>query len=86
MPFVSHIIVAIYGNVSILPIPPRELVADEKLHGYLFQNAYVVDARPPEFLTEEQKETGKHDVEVMLTPWLIFSQERKRKLFTSMGQ
>ena len=55
----------------------KELVADEKLHGYLFQNAYVVDARPPEFLTEEQKETGKHDVEVMLSPWLIFSQERK---------
>ena len=55
----------------------KELVADEKLHGYLLQNAYVVEARPPEFLTEEQRETGKHDVEVMLTPWLIFSQERK---------
>ena len=55
----------------------KELVADEKLHGYLFQNAYTIDSRPPEFLTEEQKETGKHDVEVMLTPWLIFSQERK---------
>ena len=36
----------------------KELVADEKLHGYLFQNAYVVDARPPEFLTEEQKENN----------------------------
>ena len=55
----------------------KELVSDEKLCGYLFQNAYVVDARAPEFLTEEQRETGKHDVEVLLTPWLIFSQERK---------
>tara|TARA_B100001989_G_scaffold238052_1_gene201162 strand:- start:999 stop:1352 length:354 start_codon:yes stop_codon:yes gene_type:complete len=55
----------------------KELVADEKLHGYLFQNAYVIESRPPEFLTEEQRETGKHDVEVMLSPWLIFSDERK---------
>ncbi len=31
----------------------KELVADEKLHGYLFQNAYTIDSRPPEFLTEE---------------------------------
>ena len=55
----------------------KELVADEKLHGYLFQNAYTLEARAPEFITEEQKETGMHDVEVMLRPWLIFSEERK---------
>ena len=55
----------------------KELVADEKLHGYLFQNAYTIEARSPEFITEEQKETGMHDVEVMLRPWLIFSEERK---------
>ena len=55
----------------------KELVADEKLHGYLFQNAYTLEARAPEFITEEQKDTGMHDVEVMLRPWLIFSEERK---------
>ena len=55
----------------------KELVDEDRLCGYLFQNAYVIDARPPQFLTEEQKETGIHDVEVLLTPWLIFSQERK---------
>ena len=55
----------------------KELVADEKLHGYLFQNAYTIDARPPEFISDEQKETGMHDVEVLLRPWLIFSEERK---------
>ena len=55
----------------------KELVADEKLHGYLFQNAYTLEARAPEFITEEQKESGMHDVEVMLRPWLIFSEERK---------
>ena len=55
----------------------KELVADEKLHGYLFQNAYTLEARAPEFITEEQKERGMHDVEVMLRPWLIFSEERK---------
>ena len=55
----------------------KELVADEKLHGYLFQNAYTLEARAPEFITEEQKETGESAVEVMLRPWLIFSEERK---------
>ena len=55
----------------------KELVADEKLHGYLFQNAYTLEARAPEFITEEQKESGMHDIEVMLRPWLIFSEERK---------
>tara|TARA_S200000501_G_scaffold79535_1_gene71362 strand:+ start:191 stop:544 length:354 start_codon:yes stop_codon:yes gene_type:complete len=55
----------------------KELVADEKLHGYLFQNAYTLDSRPPEFLTEEQEESGVHDIEVLLRPWLIFSEERK---------
>ncbi len=55
----------------------KELVDEDRLCGYLFQNAYTIDARPPQFLTEEQKESGIHDVEVLLTPWLIFSQERK---------
>ncbi len=55
----------------------KELVADEKLHGYLFQNAYTIDSRPPEFLTEEQQESGIHDIEVLLRPWIIFSQDRK---------
>ena len=55
----------------------KELVADEKLHGYLFQNAYTLDSRPPEFVSEEQQESGIHDIEVLLRPWLIFSEERK---------
>ena len=55
----------------------KELVDGDRLCGYLFQNAYTLEARPPEFITEEQKETGMHDVEVMLRPWLIFSEERK---------
>lgn len=55
----------------------KELVADEKLHGYLFQNAYTIDSRPPEFLTEEEENSGVHDIQVLLKPWLIFSEERK---------
>ena len=55
----------------------KELVADEKLHGYLFQNAYTIDSRAPEFLTEEEENSGVHDIQVLLKPWLIFSEERK---------
>ena len=55
----------------------KELVDGDRLCGYLFQNAYTIDARPPEFVTDEQKETGESAVEVLLRPWLIFSEERK---------
>ncbi len=55
----------------------KELVDQDKLCGYLFQNAYLVEARPPQFLTEEEESSGRHDLQVLLTPWLIFSQEKK---------
>jgi len=53
----------------------KELVSDQKVCGYLFKDPHVVDYRS-HFLTEE-KNTSSNDLQVSLTPWIIFSKDDK---------
>tara|TARA_B100001094_G_C17728347_1_gene575345 strand:+ start:64 stop:411 length:348 start_codon:yes stop_codon:yes gene_type:complete len=51
----------------------KELVSDDKICGYLFKNPHVVGYRT-QFLTEE-KDSTSNNLEVSLTPWIIFSKD-----------
>lgn len=51
----------------------KELISDEKLCGYLFKNPYVVGFKTHDYLIEEQ--TDSQDLEVVLTPWIIFTKD-----------
>ena len=51
----------------------KELVSDDKVCGYLFKNPHIIDYRT-KFLTEEG-DTSKNDLQVVLTPWIIFSKD-----------
>ena len=51
----------------------KELVSEEKVCGYLFQNPHLVDYRIPVVLKEENK--SSRDLEVSLSPWILFSEE-----------
>ena len=51
----------------------KELVSEEKVCGYLFNNPHLVDYRIPVVLKEENK--SSRDLEVGLSPWILFSEE-----------
>ena len=53
----------------------KELVSEEKVCGYLFQDPHLVDYRIPVVLKEEKEPS--RDLEVALSPWILFSEEGK---------
>ena len=53
----------------------RELVSDDKVCGYLFQNPHVVSYRKPIVLTEETH--SSRDLEVALSPWILLSKDNQ---------
>ena len=53
----------------------KELVSDDKVCGYLFQNPHVVSYRQPIVLTEEKTSSG--NLEVSLSPWILLSKDNQ---------
>ena len=53
----------------------KELVSDDKVCGYLFQNPHVVNYRKPIVLTEEAN--SSRDLEVSLSPWILLSKDNQ---------
>ena len=58
----------------------QELVSDKDQaspHAYLLDNPHKVLTRDKEFLTEEEKKQNKYGIDVLLTPWIILSKDKK---------
>ena len=52
----------------------KELVSDDNVCGYLFENPHIITYLEPELLTE-QTETGK--LKVSMIPWIIITSDTK---------
>ena len=59
----------------------KELISDDKVCGYLFKYPHVVDYRT-QFLTEE-KDSTTNDLQVSLTPWIVFSKDDRMPVPTN---
>ena len=58
----------------------QELVSDKDQaspHAYLLNNPHLVKIREKQFLTEEEKNDKKVGIDVLLTPWIMISSDRK---------
>ena len=52
----------------------KELVSDDKICGYLFENPNIISYLEPELLTE-QTETSK--LKISLIPWILITSDTK---------
>ena len=58
----------------------QELVSDKNQttpHAYLLNNPHLVKIREKQFLTEEEKNDNKVGIDVLLTPWIMISADKK---------
>ena len=58
----------------------QELVADKDQlspHAYVLNNPHVVRTKDKQFLTEEEKAEKKFGIDVIMTPWIILSSDKK---------
>ena len=58
----------------------QELVSDKDQlspHAYLLNNPHVVRTKDKTFLTEEEKDEKKFGIDVLMTPWIILSSDKK---------
>ena len=58
----------------------QELVADKDQlspHAYLLHNPHVVRTKDKQFLTEVEKAEKKFGIDVVMTPWIILSSDKK---------
>ena len=58
----------------------QELVADQDQdtpNAYLLNNPHVVRIKDKQFLTEEEKDEKKVGIDVLMTPWIILSSDKK---------
>jgi hypothetical protein len=54
----------------------KELISNEKVCGYLFENPHVVELRKSLLLVEENENPGG-DLEVILFPWIVLTSDTK---------
>ena len=55
----------------------KELVSDENICGYLFENSHVVGTRKAVLLTEDSGNDESGDLEIIMSPWIILSSDTK---------
>ena len=58
----------------------QELVSDKDQaspHAYLLNNPHIVKIKEKQFLTEEEKIDKKIGINVLMTPWIILSTDKK---------
>ena len=58
----------------------QELVSDKDQaapHAYLLNNPHLVKIREKQFLTEDEKNDNKVGIDVLMTPWIVISSDKK---------
>ena len=58
----------------------QELVSDKEQaspHAYLLNNPQLVKIREKKFLTEDEKNDKKFGIDVLMTPWIVISSDKK---------
>ena len=55
----------------------KELISDENICGYLFNNPHVVNTRKTVLLTEDSANDVSGDLEIIMSPWIILSSDTK---------
>ena len=58
----------------------QELVSDKEQaspHPYLLNNTHLVKIREKKFLTEDEKNDKKFGIDVLMTPWIVISSDKK---------
>jgi len=58
----------------------QELVTSEDQkapHAYLLDNPHIVKIKDKDFLTEEDKNEKRYGIDVLMTPWIILSKDKK---------
>ena len=58
----------------------QELVSDQEQaspHAYLLNNPHRVRTKDKAFLTEEERDEKKFGIDVIMTPWIILSSDKK---------
>ena len=55
----------------------KELISEEKLCGYLFNKPHKVEIQKSFFLTEDQGSSKNDDVQIALSPWIVFSSDEQ---------
>ena len=54
----------------------KELVSDDKVCGYLFENPHIVQERASIFLAEDNDQSSR-ELEVSMSPWIILTKDTK---------
>jgi len=55
----------------------KELLSDDKLCGYLFEDPHKIEIRNQLLLVEEEKVKNSRDLEISLSPWIFLSKDKK---------
>jgi hypothetical protein len=55
----------------------KEVVSDEVVKGYLLENPHFVETKEKMVLTESDTGKSNYEIDVVLTPWLILSKDKK---------
>ena len=58
----------------------QELVSDKDQaapHAYLLNNPHIVKIKEKQFLTEEEKNDKRVGIDVLLSPWIMISSDKK---------
>lgn len=55
----------------------KELISEEKLCGYLFENPHKIEINKSFFLTEDQTTKSENFIDVTLSPWIMLTLEDK---------
>ena len=55
----------------------KELVSDDKVCGYLFENPHTVHAGNSIFLSESIRDSSENEMTVTMAPWIILSKDTK---------
>ena len=54
----------------------KELISDDTVCGYLFENPHIVQERASIFLTEDSDQSSR-ELEVSMSPWIILTKDTK---------
>ena len=52
-------------------------LSKEKVWGYLLENPFKVNIQQPVFLTEESNNKSKNSLEVVFSPWILLTDDKK---------
>ena len=55
----------------------KELISEEKVCGYLFEKPHKIDISKSIFLTENRSANIENTVDVLLSPWIMFTLDDK---------